>query len=638
MPNTKPCTAHRRCIVIGLLTLAAFVLFWLFVTLIPARVKTAEPAGHEKWNHMLKFQGDQRRFDRFSPVVDNDGSTVVVAGGSNLLALDVATDPNNPSEMYNVVGSFLRKSQPRFSKNGSLLYVSNGRFQVLDASNGNPTKLKWHISPEINEKLGEHGLASFFPPSFSSDEATAFVTTISGIPAAIDITNGTVLWALDTCASLENTEPCDRPYWDQDVPKYHGSLNFGPIVFGGPNVYAINPVDGALYAFAAKTGAVSWSSKIGSKIGNHLSPEKEDLRFMREHQPVVSGDMSVVYAGGNHISSDSIFHRHVDGAPPTGTSRLYAVSATDGSEVWHLDIAPVDTRRDNDDCEKDCYWRPCAYLTRPTLSADDSTLYVTSTTVRCSQMSEGDAEAPPSSMSAELLAINAKDGTVKWKKRVGLAPTTVTAPTESNDGTVIYASMNLHCDEDGPSIYDGPACDFGSSEPSKFSGGALLAMNAADGKRLWIFPFSNLQNGAKVSYASKPVVSPDDSTVYLQSFGNGNALNPGSVAQRRLVFAVSTGYALKRGWYQMFVSLFSWKKMTTLLAYIGAVLAAMLCLLVLVRILVKKLQHRKGPNQRYGDVKNDHTAPEEGSEALLGGPPINHSSLNIESPGVVVSV
>ena len=78
--------------------------------------------------------------------------------------------------------------------------------------------------------------------------------------------------------------------------------------------------------------------------------------------------------------------------------------------------------------------------------------------------------------------------------------------------------------------------------------------------------------------------------------------------------------------------------MTTLLAYIGAVLAAMPCLLVLVRILVKKLQHRKGPNQRYGDVKNDHTAPEEGSEALLGGPPINHSSLNIESPGVVVSV
>jgi hypothetical protein len=59
--------------------------------------------------------------------------------------------------------------------------------------------------------------------------------------------------------------------------------------------------------------------------------------------------------------------------------------------------------------------------------------------------------------------------------------------------------------------------------------------------------------------------------------------------------------------------------------------AVIMVCLVLAKILVKRLQHRKGPKQRYSDVDDDHAAPEEGSEALLGGPIITRSSLNIES-------
>ena len=53
----------------------------------------------------------------------------------------------------------------------------------------------------------------------------------------------------------------------------------------------------------------------------------------------------------------------------------------------------------------------------------------------------------------------------------------------------------------------------------------------------------------------------------------------------------------------------------TLLVYTSLVLAVIVCL-VLVKKYVKRHQRRKGPNQRYSDVEDDHAAPEEGSEAF----------------------
>ena len=181
--------------------------------------------------------------------------------------------------------------------------------------------------------------------------------------------------------------------------------------------------------------------------------------------------------------------------------------------------------------------------------------------------------------------------------------------------------MNLDCDPTNPDFDfpGGPACYYDQNDGSTNHvrhDGALVALSAEDGHQKWVLPFRDIHlDGGAVMHASKPVVSHDDSTVYLQSYHYGGDPSHGS---GDVVLAVSSGYRLEKGFWGIPNDVF----MIICLFLIG-VGATLLVIFVVLSCIAWRSACKKGNEGEY-DNSDDrgHAASGEGSEGLLGGGPI----------------
>ena len=178
--------------------------------------------------------------------------------------------------------------------------------------------------------------------------------------------------------------------------------------------------------------------------------------------------------------------------------------------------------------------------------------------------------------------------------------------------------MNLDCDPTNPDFDfpGGPACyNWGNDGAEEYHYGALVALAAEDGHQKWVLQLSDIHlDVGAVMHASKPVVSHDDSTVYLQSYKYGG--DPSLVGD--VVLAVSSGYRLEKGFWGIPNDVF----MIICLFLIG-VGATLLVIFVVLSCIAWRSACKKGNEGEYDDSDDrGHAASGEGSEGLLGGGPI----------------
>ena len=240
----------RNTRIAALAGLLLIVMVTVFLALNPGVVKTTtgvQAAGFLNWTLQMSDM-PKHLHGKFSPVLD--GGFLVVTDGVTVFCYDIETtvlafpkgDPKGdgkPALQVNSLGSdFLVWSEkqkdsstiqpslgndPRRSENHLadpradfrpksgvfLSFVEADMFSLNSVDGGEPI---WR----------QQKYAARYPPSFSTDESTAFISSTMGIPVAMDTVNGSVIWAAIPCNPLGD-QACARSYFDETVPKYHGS-------------------------------------------------------------------------------------------------------------------------------------------------------------------------------------------------------------------------------------------------------------------------------------------------------------------------------------------------------------------------------------------------------------------------------
>ena len=188
-----------------------------------------------------------------------------------------------------------------------------------------------------------------------------------------------------------------------------------------------------LAVFSSDTGIQKWS--FDTKID-----------YPVYSKPVFSPDQSVVYVGNNIPCN-------------IGGASLFAINTIDGSSKWTYST-----------------WYPIN--ASPLVSMDGSTVYFS----LASEVSFG--------AMGSIVALNTKDGTVKWRLRTYNFQATLTF---SLDETAIYYSSCPNCTQLNP---------YGSWN--------VTALNASDGSKLW----TSFVPGSSPLYTSLPILSLDGTALY----------------------------------------------------------------------------------------------------------------------------
>ena len=218
-----------------------------------------------------------------------------------------------------------------------------------------------------------------------------------------------------------------------------GYTNTGTVVARNGDVYdMVRPVQPDnvtrhLAVFSSDTGIQKWS--FDTKID-----------YPVYSKPVFSPDQSVVYVGNNIPCN-------------IGGASLFAINTIDGSSKWTYST-----------------WYPIN--ASPLVSMDGSTVYFS----LASEVSFG--------AMGSIVALNTKDGTVKWRLRTYNFQATLTF---SLDETAIYYSSCPNCTPPSESPWN------------------VTALNASDGSKLWtsFVPGRNME-----VYGSLPILSLDGTALY----------------------------------------------------------------------------------------------------------------------------
>jgi outer membrane protein assembly factor BamB len=156
---------------------------------------------------------------------------------------------------------------------------------ALDIASGDP---RWIFDP--SGTVWERG--------FAADDDRVFVGLEGGEFAALDVSDGDLLWQVDLGINVQMT------------PLIVGEVVYVPTTFVGPK-FQNNPQGKAkIYALQASTGRVIWSFESDNYI---------------LQTPYLSGD--ILYVGGSYLDP-------TQDVEEGGPMRLYALSAKDGKPIW----------------------------------------------------------------------------------------------------------------------------------------------------------------------------------------------------------------------------------------------------------------------------------------------------------------
>jgi len=345
-------------------------------------------------------------------------------------------------------------------------------------------------------------------PLISSDSKTLYVIIEEGTLQALNAVTKDVIWSFVTTEKV--TEVYDMSLSSDGQTVYLATLmgEFAVNALTGSKIWGTADSDGfsasnseataifnsdgtVMYLPTMYSLIVAIDTSDGSQIwsaGNLGGMGDESIGVSTSQHAVLSSDGNTLYAPSNE--------GYMNPSAPGSHAGVHGLNAKTGSVIWSFKCGPV--------------------AASPVLSSDSQVLYIGST-------------------DQNLYAINADDGSMKWKfVTINGVHGFSSSPVLSKDGEVVYATStngNLYAvnAQSGSKIWSSAIGDggdvvyspfFSSSGPSAGNilyfrdwNGKLYALDPSTGSKIWTFD-------ATGGVANPPVFSSDGSAMYLGTWNN----------------------------------------------------------------------------------------------------------------------